>query len=46
MWAGESRISTGNIEIDKLTEISKQLPNLKDELDEKEMRWLELSELE
>ena len=42
----EKQLCSGNIEIDKLTEISKQLPNLKAELDKKEMRWLELSELE
>ena len=32
--------------VKKITEISKRLPLLKDELDEKSMRWLELSEIE
>jgi len=31
--------------IDELTEKSKRLPIIKDELEEKEMRWLELSEI-
>jgi ATP-binding cassette subfamily F protein uup len=32
--------------VDELTEKSKRLPQLQDELDEKSMRWLELSEIE
>ena len=32
--------------VDELTEKSKRLPALNDELDEKTMRWLELSEIE
>ena len=42
----EEQLCSGTLEIDQLTEISKQLPKKKDELDEKELRWLELSELE
>ena len=34
------------LSIDELTEKSKRLPLLKDELDEKSLRWLELSEIE
>jgi ATP-binding cassette subfamily F protein uup len=33
------------LSIEELTEKSKRLPLLKDELDEKSMRWLELSEI-
>ena len=36
----------GTLSVEKITEISKRLPLLKDELDEKSMRWLELSEIE
>jgi ATP-binding cassette subfamily F protein uup len=32
--------------VDELTEKSKRLPVLGEELDEKTMRWLELSEIE
>lgn len=41
----EEALCSGNLSIDELTEKSKRLPMLKDELDEKSMRWLELSEL-
>lgn len=41
----EEALCSGNLSIDELTEKSKRLPVLKDELDEKSMRWLELSEL-
>lgn len=41
----ENALSSGNISVEKITELSKRLPILNDELDEKEMRWLELSEL-
>ena len=37
---------SGTLSVDELTEKSKRLPILKDELDEKSLRWLELSELE
>lgn len=40
----ENALSSGNISVDEITEMSKRLPLLNDELDEKEMRWLELSE--
>lgn len=42
----EEALCSGGLSIDELTEKSKRLPQLKDELDEKTMRWLELSEIE
>ena len=42
----EEALCSGTLNIDELTEKSKRLPKLKDELDEKSMRWLELSEIE
>lgn len=42
----EDKLCSGTLDIDELTEKSKRLPQLKDELEEKEMRWLELSEIE
>ena len=42
----EEALCSGTLSIDDLTEKSKRLPLLKDELDEKSMRWLELSEIE
>lgn len=41
----EEELCSGKLTIDELTEKSKRLPVLKDELDEKSMRWLELSDL-
>ena len=41
----EEALCSGTLGIDELTEKSKRLPQLKDELDEKSMRWLELSEI-
>ena len=41
----ENELCSGNLSVDELTEKSKRLPILKDELEEKGMRWLELSEL-
>ena len=42
----EDALCSGTLSVDELTEKSKRLPLLKDELDEKSMRWLELSEIE
>ena len=42
----EEQLCSGTLSIEELTEKSKRLPLLKDELDEKSMRWLELSEIE
>lgn len=42
----EQQLSSGTINVEKITELSKRLPVLNEELDEKEMRWLELSEIE
>ena len=41
----EEALCSGMLPIDELTEQSKRLPIVKDELEEKEMRWLELSEI-
>lgn len=41
----EEALCSGTLPIDELTEKSKHLPIIKDELEEKEMRWLELSEI-
>ena len=40
----ETALSSGTISVDEITIMSKRLPVLNDELDEKSMRWLELSE--
>ena len=42
----EQALCSGTLSVDELTEKSKRLPQLSDELDEKSMRWLELSEIE
>lgn len=42
----EEELCSGELSIDELTEKSKRLPVLKEELNLKEMRWLELSEKE
>lgn len=42
----EEQLCSGTLSVDELTEKSKRLPLLKDELDMKEMRWLELSDTE
>lgn len=42
----EEALCSGTLSVDELTEKSKRLPVLSDELDEKSMRWLELSEIE
>ena len=41
----EEELCSGNLSVDQLTEKSKRLPILKDELDELQLRWLELAEL-
>ena len=41
----EEALCSGTLSVEELTEKSKRLPLLKDELDEKSMRWLELSEI-
>lgn len=40
----EEALCSGTLSVEELTEKSKRLPEIKDELDEKGMRWLELSE--
>lgn len=42
----EQGLSSGTMSIEEITAASKRLPLLNDELDEKELRWLELSEIE
>ena len=42
----EEALCRGTLSVEELTEKSKRLPLLKDELDEKSMRWLELSEID
>lgn len=41
----EEALCSGTLSVEDLTAKSKRLPLLKDELDEKSMRWLELSEI-
>ena len=41
----ETALCSGTLSVEELTEKSKRLPALNDELDEKSMRWLELSEI-
>ena len=41
----EDALCSGTLSVDELTEKSKRLPVLQSELDEKSMRWLELSEI-
>ncbi|MGL5937360.1 MAG: ABC-F family ATP-binding cassette domain-containing protein [Phocaeicola sp.] len=42
----EAELCSGALSVEELTEKSKRLPSLNDELDEKTMRWMELSEIE
>ncbi len=42
----EDALCSGTLSVDELTEKSKRLPQLTDLIDEKTMRWLELSEME
>ena len=42
----EEALCGGTTSVDEITKLSKRLPVLNDELDEKSMRWLELSEIE
>ena len=42
----EEALCSGTLSVEELTENSRLLPKLKEEIDEKSMRWLELSEIE
>ena len=42
----EEALCSGQLSVEELTEKSKRLLEIKDEIDEKEMRWLELAEIE
>ena len=41
----EEALCSGQLSVEELTEKSKRLPEVKELIDEKEMRWLELSEI-
>ena len=41
----ETLLCGADVSVDKITEMAKRLPLLNEELDEKSMRWLELSEI-
>jgi ATP-binding cassette subfamily F protein uup len=40
----EDALCSGTLTVEQITELSRRLPEVKDALDEKSMRWLELSE--
>ena len=42
----EELLCSGALSVDELTQKSKRLPEINDSIDEKTMRWLELSEIE
>ena len=42
----QAGLCSGTLAVDELTAYSKRLPLLEEELDEKSMRWLELSEFQ
>lgn len=42
----EKALCSGELSVEVLTENSKRLPQINDEIDEKSIRWLELSEIE
>lgn len=42
----EELLSSGTLTVERLTELAKRLPEVNDLIDEKTMRWLELSEME
>lgn len=42
----EEALCSGTLSVEELTEKSRLLPKLKEKIDEKSMRWLELSEIE
>ena len=44
--AAEVLLSSGTLSADEITRLSERFQTISDELDEKEMRWLELSELQ
>ena len=41
----ETALCGGTTSVDEITAMSRRLPQLNEELEEKELRWLELSEL-
>ena len=42
----ESELASGSLEVEQITEFSIRLAEVNDDLDEKSMRWLVLSEIE
>ena len=42
----EEALCSGTLSVEKLTEFSKRLPLIKDEIDEKSIRWLELADIQ
>ena len=42
----EEALCSGTLSVEELTEKSKRLPVVNDDIDVKSMRWLELSEIE
>ena len=42
----EAALCSGTLSVDELTTKSRRLPQLQEELDAAELRWLELSEIE
>jgi ATP-binding cassette subfamily F protein uup len=42
----EAALCGGVSDVDEITRLSKRLPEVNDQIDEKSMRWLELSEME
>jgi ATP-binding cassette subfamily F protein uup len=42
----EAALCGGTVDVEEITRLSKRLPEVNDQIDEKSMRWLELSEME
>ena len=42
----EQALCSGTLSVEELTEMSKRLPQVSDEIETKTLRWMELSELE
>ncbi|MBQ0074732.1 MAG: ABC-F family ATP-binding cassette domain-containing protein [Prevotella sp.] len=42
----ETELSSGTISVERITELSKRLPIINEQIEEKETRWLELAEIE
>ena len=42
----EDALCSGTLSVDEINSISKRLPSISQQIDEKTMRWIELSEIE